>query len=157
MDSQIFRKKSIEKVSSPEQLNDYVRVSSPGVWMVLLAVVILLAGVCIWGIFGHLDTTLNTVGICKNGTVTCYVSDSDIASVKTGMMVTVSGRDYAITSISTSPVSVSADMDAYALQIGNLEIGERVYEVTADTGLENGTYEAKIITDSVSPISFVLN
>ena len=31
MDNQIFRKKNIERVSSPEQLNDYVRVSNPGV------------------------------------------------------------------------------------------------------------------------------
>ncbi len=30
MENQIFRKKSIERVSSPEQLNDYVRVSNPG-------------------------------------------------------------------------------------------------------------------------------
>lgn len=43
MSSDLFRKKSIERVSSPEQLNDYVKVSSPGVWAVLAAVLILLA------------------------------------------------------------------------------------------------------------------
>ena len=42
--SDLFRKKSMEKVTSPEQLNDYIRVSNPGVWTVLAAVVILLAG-----------------------------------------------------------------------------------------------------------------
>ena len=56
MSDQIFRKKSLDRISSPEQLNDYIRVANPGIWMILAAVIILLAGVCVWGIFGHLDT-----------------------------------------------------------------------------------------------------
>lgn len=43
--SKLFREKSVEAVSSPESLNDYLRVTSPGVW-------ILLAGgsfCCWWG------------------------------------------------------------------------------------------------------------
>ena len=42
MNSQLFRKSSIDRVSSPEQLNSYIRVSNPGVWLVLAAVVLLL-------------------------------------------------------------------------------------------------------------------
>lgn len=42
MENQIFRRKSMDKISSPEQLNDYVRVSNPGIWMILFAVIILL-------------------------------------------------------------------------------------------------------------------
>ena len=45
MDNQLFRKKSLDKVSSPEQLNDYIRVSNPGVWIALTAVIVLLFGV----------------------------------------------------------------------------------------------------------------
>ena len=44
MGSAIFRQRNLEKVSSPEQMNDYIRVSSPSVWMVLAAVIVLLAG-----------------------------------------------------------------------------------------------------------------
>ena len=42
MSNPIFRKKSIEKVTSPEQINDYIRVSNPSVWMILAAVIVLL-------------------------------------------------------------------------------------------------------------------
>ena len=54
----IFRNKSIEKVSSPEQLNDYIQVTTPSVWIMLVAVIILLVGMLIWGIFGeiHVNT-----------------------------------------------------------------------------------------------------
>lgn len=50
--SELFRKKSIDRVSSPEQLNDYIRVTAPPVWAVLLALLILLAGMLVWSITG---------------------------------------------------------------------------------------------------------
>ena len=56
MNDKIFRKKSIDRMSSPEQLNDYIKVTNPGVWMALAAIVILLIGVCVWGVFGKLVT-----------------------------------------------------------------------------------------------------
>ena len=43
MGSTIFREKSLNKIASPEQMNDYIRVSSPSVWMVLTAVIVLLS------------------------------------------------------------------------------------------------------------------
>ena len=55
--STLFREKSMEKVSSPEQLNDYIRVTTPSVWLVLLALVILLVGILAWSVFG--TVTLN--------------------------------------------------------------------------------------------------
>ena len=53
--SNIFREKSLERVSSPEQLNDYIRVTTPSVWLVLLAVIILLLGMLAWSIFGTVE------------------------------------------------------------------------------------------------------
>ena len=51
----VFRQKSMERVSSPEQLNDYIRVTTPSVWLVLLALVILLVGMLAWSIFGRVE------------------------------------------------------------------------------------------------------
>lgn len=51
----LFREKSIERVSSPEQLNDYIRVTNPSVWIVLLALVVLLVGILAWSIFGTVE------------------------------------------------------------------------------------------------------
>ena len=55
--SDLFRKKSIDRVSSPEQLNDYIRVTTPSVWLVRLAVILLLIGMLIWSIFGSVTVT----------------------------------------------------------------------------------------------------
>ena len=45
MKNQLFREKSMERVSSPEQLNDYIRVANPSVWLALAVVVFLLIGI----------------------------------------------------------------------------------------------------------------
>ncbi|MCR5486259.1 MAG: hypothetical protein K6F35_01880 [Lachnospiraceae bacterium] len=55
MSESIFREKSIERVSSPEQLNDYIHVSGPSVWLVMAAMIIVLLGVLIWSIFGTVE------------------------------------------------------------------------------------------------------
>ena len=52
---QIFRKKSIERVSSPEKLDDYIKVTTPSVWIILAATVALLVGMIIWGVFGKIE------------------------------------------------------------------------------------------------------
>ncbi|MCR5675308.1 MAG: hypothetical protein K6G16_06305 [Lachnospiraceae bacterium] len=51
----LFRQKSVDKLSSPEQLNDYIRVTTPSVWLVLLALIILLAGMIVWSVFGTVE------------------------------------------------------------------------------------------------------
>ena len=66
MNNSIFRQKSIDKVSSPEKLDDYIRVTTPSVWVTLAAIGILLIGTIVWGIFGELtihndDGTIETV------------------------------------------------------------------------------------------------
>ncbi|MCR5418705.1 MAG: hypothetical protein K6E84_07310 [Lachnospiraceae bacterium] len=55
--SDLFRKKSLDRVSSPEQLNDYIRVTTPSVWLVLLALILLLVGMLIWSVFGTVQGT----------------------------------------------------------------------------------------------------
>ena len=82
MDNNVFRKKSIDKVTSPEQLNDYVRVSNPGVWMVLAAIIVLLAGVCVWGMLARLETKLDTAAVSKDGQTVLIVKEGDITSVE---------------------------------------------------------------------------
>lgn len=48
MDNQLFRQKSIERISSPEELHDYMRVTSPRLWMLLGAIVLLLVGFIVY-------------------------------------------------------------------------------------------------------------
>ena len=51
----VYRKKSLEQINSPEQLDDYIRVTTPSVWIVLLALAVLLVGILAWSILGTIE------------------------------------------------------------------------------------------------------
>ena len=157
MNKQIFRKKSIDRMSSPEQLNDYIKVTNPGVWMVLAAIVILLVGVCVWGVFGILETKLSVAAVSRDGQTILYVKEDNVASVQENMSVYIGDETYKVTSISAQAVTVTEEISEYARHTGELSIGEWVYVVQIDGSMPDGAYRAQIVTDSVSPLYFVFN
>ena len=54
----IFRKETLDRISSPEQLTDYLRVTNPGVWVILAAIIIMLIGFFVWMSVGVIETTV---------------------------------------------------------------------------------------------------
>ena len=48
----IFTQKSMDHINGPEELNDYVRVTTPSVWIVLTAITLLVIGILGWSFFG---------------------------------------------------------------------------------------------------------
>ncbi len=151
----IFREKSMERVSSPEQLNDYIKVTNPGIWLTLAAIIVLLAGFIVWGIVGKLETKVNTVVVSDTEKTVCYIKEADIAKIEAGDTVRIGEKEYAVKAVPSEPVSADGSFSEYAMHIGNFTAGEWVYAVELDTALQNGVYEASVITDSVSPISFL--
>lgn len=156
MKKEIFREKSIRRVSSPEQLDDYIKVTGPGMWMVMGAVILLLAGVCVWGIFGHLDTVIKTPAVVKDGTLFCYIKEADREQIAVGMQVEVKGAGYGILSVSDAPVEASGLLTPYAMHIGGFADGEWVYVAVADTELADGDYEGEVV-ERIAPASFIFN
>ena len=153
----LFREKSIERISSPEDLNDYVRVTNPGVWMILIAVVVLLAGFCVWGIFGHLTSTIQAVCVDENGSSVCYIAEDDASRVKAGMSVKIGDGEYTVEAVSGDPVSVD-ELSEYAQHVGGFEDGEWIAAVSISGGPQDSDVTAaQIVIDDVNPISFVLN
>lgn len=150
-------KKQEQNDTSPEQLNDYIKVSNPAVWVILVAIFVLLAGICIWGIYGRLDTKLATVAVVRNGAVTCYIKDSDAQRVETGMAIDINGSRQPIEKIENTPALAELKMDDYAMHLGGYSSGEYVLAVQAGAELADGTYKADIIVDHVAPMSFVFN
>lgn len=157
MNKQIFRKKSVDRMSSPEQLNDYIKVTNPGVWMVLAAIVILLVGVCVWGVFGKLETKLSVAAVSQDGQTVLYVKEDDLSAVKEKMSVYIGDETYKVVSVSVQPVTVTEEISEYARHTGELSIGEWVYIVPIDGNMPDGVYRAQVVVDSVSPLYFVFN
>lgn len=159
MNNKLFRKKNLEKVASPEQLDDYIHVSNPSAWVVLAAFTILLLGVCIWGVFGKLDTTVSVVAVNENNSVICYVKESDQPKIKTGMTVKIGDEEFSVTGIEKNPVLVDSSFQEYAKHVGGLNDGEWIYYVYTDcnNGIDGEVFPAEIIIERINPIYFVTN
>ena len=155
----IFRKTSLDRVSNPEQLNDYIRVTNPGVWMIMGAVILLLVGVCVWSVFGRLDTTLTVGAVTENNQTACYVKEADAQTVKTGMQVRIGEAQYQIRQIVQQPVQIDDTYAKYLLHVGGLSEGEWVYVAVLDGthGDDGNIVEAEIVIESIAPMSFVMN
>lgn len=139
MGEEIFRKKSLDRVKSPENLDDYIRVSNPGVWLLLISVIVLLIGVCVWGVFGRIESTVPVTVSVKEGNVVCYIEEDDIKSVTKGMTVKFDGKEAVIESI------------------GEKESSKYICALSTDTVPTDGFYDGKAVTKSYKPLSFVLN
>ena len=137
MQNRLFRSKVMDRVSSPEQLHDYMRVTSPAIWMVLGAVIALLAGLLVLSSVKRLETLLPAEAQVDNGVMEITLPPSKGGEVDDGMTVRVAGREVAIEYVRED------------------ETGDTV--CTANLDVEDGTYDAEIVTDSVAPISFLLN
>ena len=148
-----------KKVNSPEQLNQYIRLSNPGVWILLLAIVVLLVGICIWGYFGKIDTKLKTIAVSDNKSSYLYVKEGDLPKIKNGMYVELNNNEniFEIIDIEESPEKVTEEIDEYARHLGNLQIGEWVYKCKLNKSVKEGTYSANVIIESIAPMTFITN
>lgn len=136
MANALFREKSLKKISSPEELDKYIRVTNPGVWLILSAVIILLISLCVWGIFGRLETVVTATGTVKNGEMTAELSYENSDMVEPGMAVYLDGTAVGIVK------NVAENHLAAKLDI---------------TNLADGKYELDIVVESINPIHFILN
>ena len=156
MSNSIFRQKNIDKINSPESLNDYVKVTNPSVWIILVGVLLIIVGALVFGTIGKVDTNVNAAAEVKNKAATVYIDEAAIDSVKVGMKVTIEGVEYTITDIADRPVKFT-EVDEYVLHKGNMEYSQWVFPVSVDGAPADGVYSATITVDKVSPMSFVFN
>ena len=138
----LFRQKSIERISSPEQLQDYMRVTNPGIWMVLAAVIALLVGLMVSSALATLESSVAAQGESYGDDVifaTLPLAQKDV--VEPGMAVRVAGKDAHVDFI-------FQDNETLSVVIA-LDDPEDV--------LPEGIYDVEIVTEKISPISFLLN
>ena len=147
----------LKKVNSPEQLDQYIKLSNPGVWFVLVAIIILLVGVCIWGMFGQIDTKVKSVVITENYVSNCYIKEDDISKVQNGMKIEVNNNTYSISSIDNTPIKIDDSFSEYAIKLGGYSKDEWVYKCKLNSTLPSGVYSGEIIVESISPSKFILN
>ena len=96
MENQLFRKDSMERINSPEQLQDYIRVTNPGIWMVLAAIIVLLAGFIVVGCMAKIETKMPVTGEMSGGSLRIELLKSNAEKVRENMPVRVADQETKI-------------------------------------------------------------
>ena len=154
----LFREKNLERLESPEKLNDYLRVTSPGVWMTLAAVIVLLIGVCIWGVFGTIQATTQAAIVTENGESVCMVPASALEGVLEYRTVKVDGNDLELQPAVLEPQIISESTNVYVMLTGGLSVGDIVYPISlAEPMKDDGIVPGTLVTETLSPAELFFN
>ena len=135
MNETLYREKSLKNISSPEELNDYLRMNNPSVWVVLASAIIFLFGLLVWASVGNLETKANAYVEVKDSEAIVYVYGDNASLTKDGMVLRIDGAEGSLRGVS---------MDEYG------RITAR-----AAVNVPDGRYEAEVIVESFRPISFL--
>ena len=130
----LFRKETMDRISSPEDLTDYLKVTNPGIWVVLVAVIVLLGGIFAWSCVGTLETTSKaTVVVSGHSAIVVLKETGDVTE---GMPLRVSTENVKLAAVKA---------DQYGRSVG-----------IAEVSLPDGTYEGTVVTEQTHPIDFLI-
>lgn len=121
MENSLFRKESMERVSSPEQLNDYLHVTSPAIWIVLAAVILLIGSLFVWSSVTAVESYAGGMAEVRGGVLTLTFDDADkAASVAVGM-------DIKVGELVTPVRSVGQNADGAYIAVAEVSLPDGVY------------------------------
>ena len=158
----IFNKKATEKLRSPDDLDKFVQVTNPSVWVTLAACIALLAGMLAWGTLGAVTTSVSTTGVVVDNQAMCFLTAEDAAKVHVNDAAYVGNQQMTVANVAAVPLSrdeASAVLSSDYL-VSTLVKGDWAYQVTfnGDTSeLTSGVpLTASITTERIAPISLIL-
>jgi hypothetical protein len=154
----IFRQESLDRVESPEQLDQYIRVSKPSAWIMVAALLVASVSLLVWGFTGSLPQTITVKGItAENGVIYCYVDPSDVQDSLEGSTMTGTVSEMSSVPYSLEEVSEILQKDWI---IDQLISSGYVYQLKVETEEEPAQdiiVQASIVTSEVKPIEYVMN
>ncbi|MBS4061578.1 MAG: HlyD family efflux transporter periplasmic adaptor subunit [Bacteroidetes bacterium] len=89
---EIFRKSTLQKMTSPEDLDELLQVNSTRTWLLFSAISMVIAGMLLWGFFGSITQNVKGFGIIKTlelprEVVAIHAGQVDSVFCKTGDLV----------------------------------------------------------------------
>lgn len=146
MEKTLFRKESYDRISSPEQMRDYMRVTSPRLWMLLAAMIALLAGFLVYASTTMMETTLElSASADQSGVIQAAVTPEQARNLEIGMKVRIGGKNARVAEIVQTRGGATGKQTTVLI------------EPEEDLVLPEGLYQATVVTESISPIDFLMN
>ncbi|MBR2794498.1 MAG: hypothetical protein IKE16_07610 [Solobacterium sp.] len=151
----LFREKSMEQFSSPEQLNDYIKITNPSLILILVAIIALLAGTIVWGMLGTIDAEAKVTARVDNRKVSAYLSSADATQLNATSVILISGNHYPVTGVS-DPMKASDGLSESDLELFHLKPMDIIVAVSSECDLTDGVYSATVVMQQLKPMDLIL-
>lgn len=155
--------KENQNITSVNEFNDYIKICKPKIWIILIALIILMLSLTVWGIFGKIETKIDKQAISVNGTVYCFLDQNEIANISNNTSVKIENKSYKITNIYDKAFS-SNQIESFLKEhnidskLSNLNSNNVYYLLTINVeNVPDEIINISIIKESISPISFLVN
>lgn len=122
----IFRKSSLDRIRTPEQLNEAIKGTSAGFLALLIAIIIFILGFLTWGILGTIEETVDVAGIANGGKITVTIPSNQVSGISTGIASRVKSGDDIIQGKLSDLKQFNQEFTAVITYEGNLTEGEAV-------------------------------
>ena len=121
MSHSLFRKKNLDRVSSPEQLGDFLHVTSPSVWIVLAAVIVLLASLFVWSSVTAVESYAVGTAEVRGGVLTFRFDEAGRAEQ------VAAGMDIQVGELVTPVASIGSDEGGSPIAIASIDLPDGEY------------------------------
>ena len=101
-----MQQKTKETLRNPDDLERFIKVTSPSVWAVIAACIGVLIALFIWGVFGSVTTNVSTKGVVVNGHALCFLPAEEAAKVKVGDAAEFNGEAMQVAEVGAVPMSI---------------------------------------------------
>lgn len=105
----LFGKSAMSRIASADELDHYVKVTNPSAWVVVVAALLLIAGIIIWALVAVVPITVETTGVSKSDrNVICWVDKATAKKIQdNGAKARVGDVDALSVEVSDLPMSSS--------------------------------------------------
>ena len=141
----------------PGDLNQYIRLTPVKTWIVLLAFLVFVIGMVVWGLTGTLTVGIDAVAVVENESVSVYIPTDQFTRIKEDSILEINGTSAAFGVLPSEPdVKHSEEvLDEYQRSLAGLKEHDEVTVVYRPTGLLDGSYKARIILERIKPFDFL--
>lgn len=137
----IFRQESLDKSLSPDVLNKYIKSATPKIWLMLVAVILVLAGVIVWANVGYVEVKYDVVLTVDGGEYAAQVEKDTFDKIKEESFIRFEDKS----------------IDIAETKIEKVDGMTAIYVITGKIDAADGNYTANVIIERMHPMQFVTN
>ena len=166
----VFRRSTINRIASADELDHYIKVTNPSAWAVLLAALLLVAGILVWALVAIVPVTVETTGITFNhpdtgeALVACWVDETTASRIEeSGVKASVDGVEAESAELDKTPMSATEVVSFLGsdFYIQSIDLDKWNYLVVIEPGAKPDISDYEIATSvgesHLVPVSLVVS